>query len=61
MGKPSADDRYSEQEAESRTEAALRAAFGTPHKTYAESKLGKRSPRRKASPGKRQPVQKSGG
>jgi len=33
---------YGEQEVRRRAEAALRPAVSTPHKTYEESKLGKR-------------------
>ncbi len=43
MGKR-ADEQYDDKEAQSRTETALRAAFATPHKTYKETKLGKRRP-----------------
>jgi len=42
------NEKYNAQEAKDRTEAALRAAFNAPHKTYEESKLGKR----KAPPSK---------
>jgi hypothetical protein len=59
MAKPSSDD-YSKAEATQRTETALRAAFQTPHKTYEESKVGKRRAKPKASPGHRKPVKKSG-
>jgi len=41
-------ERYSEEDTRRRTEAALRAAFSSPHKTYEESKVGKR----KGKPGK---------
>jgi hypothetical protein len=45
MGKASneADD-YSAQEAQRRTEAALRAAFNAPHKPQSEMKVGKSKP-----------------
>jgi hypothetical protein len=35
------DEFYGEDEARHRTEAALRAAFGAPHKPQSEMKLGK--------------------
>ncbi len=55
-----ADDRYTEKETQRRAEAALRAAFKTPHKTYEESKIGKgRTPTRR-SPAKDRPVEKPG-
>jgi hypothetical protein len=60
MGRRADEDRYSDQEATRRTESALRAAFSAPHKTYEESKIGKRKARQPASPGKRKPVKKSG-
>jgi hypothetical protein len=41
--KDAPDDQYSEQEAQRRTEAALRAAFSAPHKPQSEMKLGKSS------------------
>jgi hypothetical protein len=47
MGKVPHEDGYSKREAEQRTEAALRAAFSAPHKTYEESKVGKRKPQSK--------------
>jgi hypothetical protein len=37
------DDQYSEEEAQRRTEATLRAAFNAPHKPQSEMKLGKSS------------------
>jgi hypothetical protein len=37
-----ADEKYSDDEAQRRAEKALRAAFSTPHRTYEESKVGKR-------------------
>jgi hypothetical protein len=55
------EDAYGEEEAQRRTETALRAAFSTPHRTYEESKVGKRRHKRAASPGKRKAVNKSGG
>jgi hypothetical protein len=51
---------YSDTEAQRRTETALRAAFNTPHKTYEESKIGKRKRKPTESPGRRSPVKKSG-
>jgi hypothetical protein len=47
-------EQFSEQQATRRTEAALRAAFRMPHKTYEESKLGKRKASRGGSPDARQ-------
>jgi len=47
------DEKYSAREAKDRTEAALRAAFKTPHKSYEESKVGKRK-RQKPKARKRQ-------
>jgi hypothetical protein len=59
MGKVSqSSDTYSEAEATKRTEAALRAAFTAPHKTYEESKLGKRKSPARKSPRKRKAVEK---
>jgi hypothetical protein len=52
------DKKFSDAEVKRRTEAALRAAFNTPHKTYEESKIGKRRTKSKASPGRRKPVKK---
>jgi hypothetical protein len=60
MAHPRDDEKFSNAEAARRTEAALRAAFATPHKTYEESKIGKRRAKPKASPGRRKPVKKSG-
>jgi hypothetical protein len=37
------EEQYAEDEAQRRVEKALRAAFSTPHKTYEESKVGKRT------------------
>jgi hypothetical protein len=59
MAKPPVDG-YSEQETQRRAEAALRAAFNAPHKTYEESKIGKRKTAARKSPGRRKPVKKSG-
>lgn len=47
------NEKFTEQETQRRTEAALRAAFTTPHKTYEESKLGKRKAQTIKSPGRR--------
>ncbi len=44
------NEKFSETEAVRRTETALRAAFATPHKTYEESKIGKRRAKRPKSP-----------
>jgi hypothetical protein len=44
---------YSDQEAQRRTEAALRAAFNSPPKPQSEMKLGKRKASRPNSPAKR--------
>ena len=57
--KPS-DGPHTADEADRRTEAALRAAFTMPHKTYEELKLRKRKPKPTESPGRRSPVKKSG-
>jgi hypothetical protein len=51
---------YEADEAQRRTERALRAAFNTPHKTYEESKVGNRKHKPTESPGQRSPVKKSG-
>lgn len=51
-------ERYEADEARRRTEAALRAAFQTPHKTYEESKIGKRKRRATKSLSRRKPVNK---
>jgi hypothetical protein len=53
------DDAYSAKETEQRAETALRAAFNAPHKTYDESKIGKRRAKPTESPGDRKPVKKS--
>lgn len=58
MAKP--PEQYDQTEAQRRTEAALRAAFQTPHKTYEESKVRKPKKARRKSPGKRRPVEKRG-
>lgn len=60
MTKRPEQEHFSPEKAQQRTEAALRAAFKTPHKTYEESKIGKRKPKPTESPGKREPVNKSG-
>ena len=54
----SPDEPYGQDEATQRTEAALRAAFNTPHKTYEELKLGKRRAKPTESPGRRKPCEK---
>jgi hypothetical protein len=54
------DEKFSDAEAARRVETALRAAFNAPHKTYKESKIGKRKALPRKSPGKRRPVEKSG-
>jgi hypothetical protein len=41
MAGKKSEDQYSEQEAQRRTEAALRVAFNTPAKPQSEMKLGK--------------------
>jgi hypothetical protein len=53
MSPPKQDDHYSDQEAQRRTEAALRAAFNTPPKPQSEMKLGKRKSSRAKSLAKR--------
>jgi hypothetical protein len=53
------DDHYSNQDAQRRTEAALRAAFNTPPKPQSEMKLGKRRGKSGKSPGKRKAVKNS--
>jgi protoporphyrinogen oxidase len=52
-------DEYSEEEAENRVKAALRAAFSTPPKPQSEMKLGKPRAKPRKSPGKRKAVEKS--
>jgi hypothetical protein len=47
---PTEQEQFDSGEAKRRTEAALRAAFSTPHKTYEESKVGKSSAKRSKSP-----------
>ncbi len=54
------DQKFGDAEAAQRTEAALRAAFKSPHKTYEESKIGKPKTATSKSPGRRKPVKKSG-
>jgi len=49
MGKEQ-NDQYSKEEAQRRTEAALRAAFSAPHKPQSEMKLGKSRAKPKKSP-----------
>jgi hypothetical protein len=49
MDDKKSDDQYSEQEAQRRTEAALRAAFTAPHKPQSEMKLGKSKAKPKKS------------
>jgi len=56
--KPREGGDFSDAEAQRRTETALRAAFATPHKTYEESKVGKRTAVGRKSPHKRKPVKK---
>jgi hypothetical protein len=59
MATPKGDnDRYPDREARERTETALRAAFSTPHKTYEDSKLGKRKVNPTKSPVRQRPVDK---
>jgi hypothetical protein len=58
LGKAKPPERFDESEAERRTEAALRAAFNTPHKTYEESKVGKGKAKPTKSPRRRRPVEK---
>jgi hypothetical protein len=49
MGRSKPDD-YSEAEIQRRAEAALRAAFGAPHKPQSEMKLGKSKSGKAKSP-----------
>lgn len=49
MARLKGDEKFSDDEAATRTEAALRAAFNAPHKTYEESKIGKKRRPTKAS------------
>jgi hypothetical protein len=58
MARPRDDEKFSNAEAARRTEAALRAAFATPHKTYEESKIGKRKTPARKSPRQRRAVEK---
>jgi hypothetical protein len=51
-------DEYSETETARRANAALRVALNTPHKPHSESKIGKPSAKRKASPQRTKPVKK---
>jgi hypothetical protein len=53
------DDKFSAAETAQRAEAAFRAAFNSPHRTYEESKVGKRRAKPTESPGQRGPVKKS--
>jgi hypothetical protein len=48
-------DQYSDAEARSRFEAALRGARAVGHKTFEESKVGKPRVKRAKSPGARKP------
>jgi hypothetical protein len=51
MARPEQDDeKFSDAEANRRAETALRAAFNSPHKTYEESKLGKKRGSARAKP-----------
>jgi hypothetical protein len=54
MGNSKKDDAYSEEEAQRRAEAALRAAFNTPPKPQSEMKLGKSRSGKARSPKLRQ-------
>jgi len=58
MARAPTNEQFSDQEIARRTEAALRAAFNTPHKTYEESKIGKRRAKPIESPDHRKPVKK---
>jgi hypothetical protein len=49
---------YADEEAQRRTEAALRAAFNTPPKPQSAMKLGKRKAESSKSLGKRKAVKK---
>jgi hypothetical protein len=55
MAARKSDDQYSEEEAQRRTEAALRAAFHTPAKPQSEMKLGKPRAKTKKSPASQAP------
>jgi hypothetical protein len=52
MGKKD-DEKFSDAESTRRTETALRAAFNAPHKTYEESKIGKRKAKPSKSPARK--------
>jgi hypothetical protein len=52
MSKKPTED-YSEEEAQRRFMASLKAAVNTPHKTYEESKVRKRKPPAGKSPSRR--------
>jgi hypothetical protein len=43
------NDQYSQEEAQRRTEKALQAAFGAPHKPQSEMKIGKSKAKRAKS------------
>jgi hypothetical protein len=51
-------DTYSEKETIERREVALKRMLATPHKPHSESKVGKRTKRRRASPRRNQSVEK---
>jgi len=53
MSKLPDQNSYTEEEAQRRTEAALRAAFTMPPKRQSEMKVGKPRGKRAKSPGKR--------
>jgi hypothetical protein len=53
-------DDYSDEEAERRAAAALRAAFSMPPKPQSEMKLGKPKGKPHKSPAKRKAVEKTG-
>ncbi len=54
------EDKFSDEEAKSRFEAAIRVALSGPAKPHSEMKLGKPRGKRRKSPAKRKPVKKSG-
>jgi hypothetical protein len=58
MARSNDDQRLSNAKAVRRTEAALGAAFQTPHKTYEDSKIGNHRAKPTESPGHRKPVKK---
>jgi len=58
MNKKANEDRYSDQEARSRFEAAIRIALSGPAKPHSEMKLGKPRGKRRKSPAKRKAVKK---